>query len=380
MRILGIETSCDETAVAVLETTNDPFVMKMHTNLIYSQIPTHREFGGVVPNLAKREHQKHLIPLIIQALKQVDSFAHTTPTQYKEESIIPFFHKNQSLLESFKANVTQTASGIDLIAVTNGPGLEPALWVGVTTARSLATVWNIPLIGVDHMHGHICANFILHNTFQTPVFPAIGLTVSGGHTQLILMKKPLHYQLLGETLDDAAGEAFDKVARMLGMPYPGGPHIAKSAENGDPSSFPLPRPMIHSKDLNFSFSGLKTAVRYLIEDLGDEAVRKQTANIAASFQQAVIDVIVRKTIQATQQYRAHSVLLGGGVIANQSLRQILQDNIHNHTDAVCHIPPPILATDNAAMIACAGGLEHIHHKITHSPHTITVNANKQIDM
>ena len=375
MRVLGIETSCDETAVSVVETRDENFLVREVTNVVHSQVDLHAEFGGVVPNLAKREHQKLLMPVLVKALNRVP-VAKIQPT-IEFSPVEQFFDRNQPLFESVQLHFkTLKKPDIDLIAVTNGPGLEPALWVGVTLARALAVLWGVPLVGVDHMRGHICANFIGQSSSQ---FPALGLTISGGHTQLVLMEQALRYKLLGETVDDAAGEAFDKVARLLDMPYPGGVPISNAAEQGDAKAFNLPRPMMHSGDENFSFSGLKTAVLYLTQQLGQQQTQLKKNDIAASFQQAVVDVVVKKTLNACEKHAVHSVLVGGGVIANKQLRAQLTHAIQNNTNATLHIPPLSLCTDNAAMIACAGALEHIHLKKQHNPQTIEVDSNKVID-
>jgi len=382
MRVLGIETSCDETAAAVVKTTAAAFTVIEQSNVIHSQIDIHKEFGGVVPNLAKREHEKLLVPITIKAIQDSgQTLSKHSNNQYDTSSIRNLFEKNQTLLESVEqhsATLFQKPR-IDLIATTNGPGLEPALWVGVTLARALSVLWDIPIIGVDHMQGHICANFIQTEENQPPVaFPAIALTISGGHTQLVYMKEPLHYQLLGETVDDAAGEAFDKVARMLSLSYPGGPIISRLAEQGDKEKYSFPRPMMHTKDLNFSFSGLKTAVLYLTKKMAPEEIQQEKEHIAASFQQAIIDVVTKKTIKAIIDHDAKSLLVGGGVIANKQLREQLGNAIQQNTNATYHIPLPQHATDNAAMIAACGALEHTTKNRTDNPHTLSVDANKTI--
>lgn len=376
MKILGIETSCDETSSAIVETTADELKIKEISNIVHSQIDIHKEFGGVVPNLAKREHEKLISEITIKALKDAGESIAQSKNTNDIKKIEHLFTKNATLLESCKNTIFQIQKpDIDLIAVTNGPGLEPALWVGVTFARALSILWETPIIGVDHMRGHICANFIGEKEIQ---FPALALTISGGHTQLVYMEKPLKYELLGETLDDAAGESFDKVARMMSLPYPGGPIISRLAENGEAEKYPLPRPMIYTKDFNFSFSGLKTAVLYLTQKMTPAEIEQEKENISASFQQAVIDVVIKKTISAANQYNVKSVLAGGGVIANKQLRSQLTNAVQNQTSSTIHIPKIELATDNAAMIASSGALEHIHLKAQDNPNTITVNANKQI--
>jgi N6-L-threonylcarbamoyladenine synthase len=305
-----------------------PF-FKICANVISSQVKIHKKYGGVVPSLAKRAHQENLPHVLKKTLKDAGM------SQVKKPNI-------------------------DLIAVTYGPGLEPALWAGVNFAKELSREWRIPLLGVDHMEGHIAANF-LQEVGGSTKFPAICLAVSGGHTQLILVKGINKYTLLGETVDDAAGEGFDKVARMLGLSFPGGPEIAKTAKGGDPKAFAFPRPMLHSKDYNFSFSGLKTAVLYRLREIcgTSDVPHKNLAaplrrNIAASFQQAAVDVLIAKTIRAAKEYKAKTIMLAGGVAANEELRRQLGERIKEELPLTQYqLPSVALATDNAAMIAAA---------------------------
>jgi len=343
MIILGIETSCDETAVAILEAKNDSF--KILANVVSSQIALHAQWGGVVPNLAAREHLKNILPVI--------------QTSLAEAGIIP--------------------QQIDLLSVTNGPGLIPALLIGTNVAKALSFVWKKPLLGIHHIEGHIYANFlpeisaISNSQFsifkQTPksklqnkkiMFPVLCLVVSGGHTQLVLMKNHLRYEIIGQTLDDAAGEAFDKVARILGLGYPGGPAVAACAAKSKPGSlgqnFKLPRPMITSKNFDFSFSGLKTAVLYTVKKnptiLQNPAL---VSELCAEFQQAVIDVLIHKTLAAANKYRPETILLAGGVSANQELRKQLGGEIKKELKNTLYmIPNTLYCIDNAAMIAAAG--------------------------
>jgi len=324
MKILGIETSCDETAASVIEAKNSNILVL--SDIVSSQIKLHARWGGVVPNLAAREHLKQILPVIKLCFKE----ARTTPEK------------------------------IDLIAVTNGPGLIPALLIGTNTAKTLAYVWQKPLIGIHHIEGHIYANFIQAGKKNKNVgFPVLCLVVSGGHTQLILMKRHLQYEIIGETQDDAAGEAFDKVARILNLGYPGGPAIAsKAAElKSRISEFKinLPRPMLKSPDFNFSFSGLKTAVLYTVKK-NPKLVKNKgfIKEICREFQQSVIDVLVQKTLKAAQKYRPKTILLAGGVSANRELRIQLGKTIKNslkNTDYM--IPEPKYSIDNSAMIATA---------------------------
>ncbi|HAU66631.1 MAG: putative tRNA threonylcarbamoyladenosine biosynthesis protein Gcp [Candidatus Uhrbacteria bacterium GW2011_GWF2_39_13] len=317
MRILSIETSCDETSLAIVAQNEAGFMVEK--NLVSSQATIHAQYGGVVPEVAAREHAAWIFPLM-------------------QELEIPHDGKR-----------------IDAIAVTAGPGLVPALRIGVELGKVLAWSWHKPLVAVNHLEGHLYSVWL--ETPHPPVFPAVCLLVSGGHTELILMKNHGEYQLLGMTRDDAAGEAFDKVAKLLELPYPGGPMISKIALEGDSTMIDFPRPMFDSPNLDFSFSGLKTAVRLCVEEFQhqgtlDPSVR---AGIAASFQQAVVDVLVHKTLKAVQQTHPKSVILSGGVSANRLLRETLREKLSMlHSDITFHSPPLAFTGDNAAMIGVAG--------------------------
>lgn len=326
MIILGIETSCDETAAALVEKRDGS--ISILSNVVSSQVELHSQWGGVVPNLAAREHLKNILPVIEKALEKSG----------KEEN------------------------GIDAIAVTNGPGLIPALLIGVNTAKTLSYIWKKPLLGIHHIEGHIYANFLsykLKDREEKQLFPLLCLVVSGGHTQLVFMKRHLSYRIIGETQDDAVGEAFDKVARILGLGYPGGPEIAASAQKNSPNSskfnFKLPRPMITSHNFNFSFSGLKTSVLYTTkkhqEFLNDPAF---VSAMSHEFQQASIDVLVAKTIAAAKKYKPKTIMLAGGVSANTELRKQLETAVKNNLKNTNYcIPDTTYSLDNAAMIAAA---------------------------
>lgn len=321
MIILGIETSCDETAVAIVEATRG--TCSVRANIVSSQVALHAQWGGVVPNLAAREHLKNIGPVFQAALHE----AQLGPND------------------------------INLITVTNGPGLIPALLIGTSFARSIAYAWQKPLIGIHHIEGHIYANFIGKRD-TTLKFPILALVVSGGHTQLILMRDYLRYEIVGETLDDAVGEAFDKVARILGLGYPGGPAVARLVTENKSKVYDvtLPRPMFKSKNFNFSFSGLKTAVLYETKK-HPELLQDKTylADVAHEFQQAVIDVLISKTLAAAQKYNPKMILLAGGVSANQELRKQLGEELHQKLkDTSYIIPRTSYSVDNAAMIATAG--------------------------
>lgn len=336
MKILGIESSCDETAIALLEGEDER--VRLLFSVVRSQIDIHEAYGGVVPEVAAREHLEVLAPML---------------------------HKH----------VSPTGEGIDAIAVTAGPGLAPALRVGVETAKTLAWMWNKPLVPVCHLEGHIYASWLTEG--ETPAFPALALIVSGGHTELVLMKDHGVFERLGETLDDAAGEAFDKVAKMIGLPYPGGPQVAKLAEQGKTDAFQFPRAMLDRDDFMFSFAGLKTSVLYTLrqhEDrLHDDAFR---ADIAASFQQAVVDVLVGKTALAVAKYQPASVVLAGGVAANLELRRQL-DAACKQLGVPLHVPSFQFALDNAAMIAAAGYFRARQEAFV-DPTALVVNPNMDI--
>lgn len=389
MTILALETSCDETAVCTAEGTgieNDPgfFVLG---NALLSQIELHKQYGGVFPSLAKREHAKNLIPLLEKILEEAGlaqkaDFA-LPETATKELRTI--LEREPELLEQFLAFIPSIKKPpIDAIAVTYGPGLPPSLWVGINFAKALSLVWDVPLIPIDHMEGHLLSallkkergsEFSISN-FQ---FPGIALLVSGGHTQLVLMRDWFSYEVIGETRDDAVGEAFDKVARMMGLPYPGGPRISALAERArtnagktqtDAEKITFPRPMLHSDSYDFSFSGLKTAVLYFLKkETGDDAPLsgegprsfKVSAplqeEIAREFEDAAIDVLLAKTKKALEEYTAQTLLLGGGVSASKELRERVSDLMQNEFgSATLLLPDPSLTGDNALMIALAAYL------------------------
>jgi len=364
MKILSIETSCDETGISILEikgTSKNP-IFEVLANSLNSQIKIHAPYGGVYPMLAKREHIKNLPILLEKTLKK--------EKLYKKEK------------------------PVDLIAVTSGPGLEPALWTGITFAKELSKKWNVPIIPVNHMEGHILSVFGKNKgKFKIPKinFPILSLLVSGGHTELVLSKDWMKYKVIGETLDDAAGEAFDKVARMLELPYPGGPEISKLAEElrkkekqaskGVRSatgarlqqfsskkiaypeklgfSFSLPRPMLHSKNFDFSFSGLKTSVLYLIRKIG-KLDEKTKMEIACEFENAVIETLVHKTKKAIEKYSIKTVIVAGGVSSNKHLRNEMKRMIGKKQNLIS--PENKLSTDNSIMIGIVGYFKFLAKK------------------
>lgn len=384
MRILAIETSCDETGLALIETGAKNKV-KILANLLSSQIEVHRPYGGVVPNLAKREHLKNL----------------------------------QILWEDLTKNLPASPAGrklktnnLDRIAVTQGPGLAPCLWAGINFAADLAKKLKKPLVGINHLKGHIYSAFLQESGVENPksealnpkqisnpkfqnlepitynlksiTFPVLSLIVSGGHTELIFSKKIGHYQIVGKTLDDAAGEAFDKVARLLNLNYPGGPEVARLAEKGNPEKFDLPRPMITANNFDFSFSGLKTSVLYLIKGLHPKKnplklTPKNIADLCASFQEAVVEVLVKKTIAAAKKLKPKTLVLTGGVAANRKLREKLKNAVNKNLPHVtCHMSHVALTGDNALMMALAALAEEKILKPT-DPNKMEAKPNWRID-
>ena len=350
MKVLGIETSCDETAAAIVE---DGF--KMLSNEVTSSMDLHVQHGGIVPEIAARSHIEVIIPVIERALEDAKT----------------------------------DWDGVDAIAVTYGAGLGGSLLIGVITARTLAIARQKPLYAINHVEGHVYANFLTSSTVpgyvlpkQQPEFPMLALIVSGGHSQLVLFHNHFDYSLLGQTHDDAIGEAFDKVARILGLPYPGGPSISRKATEGDPLAFDLPKAKLEAA-YDFSFSGLKTAVLRLAQaqvgedftfpskNLPERLSEAQKANIAASFQRIAMETVVDKTIRAFREFRPRSVVIAGGVAASQELRRQMAERLPipiAYTD-------PKLCTDNGAMIATLGCFKATHHQSLADPYTLDIQPN-----
>jgi len=384
MIILAIETSCDETAVALINFRKSRF--KILSNIVSSQAKIHEKWGGVVPNLAKREHQKNLIPVLGKALRgasqlrKIQGREREIPDS-KSRIIKGILEREPHLykkLERFLNNYQKPK--VNLIAVTVGPGLEPALWVGVNFAKAISYFWDLPIVPVNHIEGHIFANFISRpfRIKDKTIFPVLCLSVAGGHTQLILVKDYGKYKLSGETRDDTAGECFDKVARMLGLGYPGGPIISKLAKKGNPKAFKFPRPMIYTKDFDFSFSGLKTAVLYFLKDYNKNAIKRYKNDICASFQQAVIDVLITKTIKAAKKFKVKTIVLSGGVTANKELRKQFGERIFKGLPETKYFMPDIkLCTDNAAMVGATAYFRSLKKGIKNWQN-IKVNANLRI--
>ncbi|MGN6525398.1 MAG: tRNA (adenosine(37)-N6)-threonylcarbamoyltransferase complex transferase subunit TsaD [Burkholderiaceae bacterium] len=317
MIVLGIESSCDETGVALVE-SGPAGLPRLRGQALHSQIRMHQAYGGVVPELASRDHVRRVLPLLEAAL----------------------------------AEAGLGRRDVDVVAFTRGPGLAGALLVGAGVACALAASLGRPTLGVHHLEGHLLSPFL---SADPPEFPFVALLVSGGHTQLMRVDGVGCYEMLGETIDDAAGEAFDKSAKLLGLGYPGGPALAKLAEQGDPEAFALPRPLLHSGDLDFSFAGLKTAVLTAVKRLGDDPTAQQRADLAASTQAAICEVLVKKALRALQQTRLSRLVVAGGVGANARLRAELDAAAARRGHRV-HYPELALCTDNGAMIALAGAM------------------------
>lgn len=363
MNILAIETSCDETAISILNiegNASDSPVIIAKAEVVVSQLELHREWGGVVPNLARREHQRALVPVLVEALEKASMKKPATSPVSEEKlfAIKEILSREEELFELIRDHIVQIEKPpISSIAVTAGPGLEMALWVGVNAARALGVLWDIPVVPTNHMEGH----FLSALTKSPYEFPVLGLLVSGGHTELVLSENWLEYKLLGSTQDDAVGESFDKVARMLKLPYPGGPEISKMAARFDtltsPRGIALPQPMKNSGDLNFSYSGLKTAALYEIKKHA-ELTEDLTIEIAHAFEVAAVGELVDKTRKALTEHSPAMLVVGGGVSANQRLQNKLEKLIAEEFPHVkLLLPTRFLSTDNATMIGIAGYLE-----------------------
>lgn len=309
--ILGIESSCDETAAAVVKNGRE-----ILSNVINTQIELHKKYGGVVPEIASRKHIQNIDAVVEEALR----------------------------------NANVTIDDIDAIAVTYGPGLVGALLVGVSFAKGYAYAANKPLVPVHHIKGHIMANFLAHKDLEPPF---VCLVASGGHSHIVLVEDYVKFKILGRTRDDAAGEAFDKIARVLELGYPGGPHIDKLSKEGNPDAYKFPRVRMDKDSLDFSFSGVKTAVINFLHKAEQQGVELNKADIAASFQNAITDVLCEHTIEAAKKYNIKTIAIAGGVAANSNLREKMT-NLAGQDGIDVLYPPPVLCTDNAAMIACAG--------------------------
>ncbi len=379
IKILSIETSCDETAVSVLEYDHNNGKYLILADSLNSQIDIHKEYGGVFPTVAKREHGNNLLSLLKNCLEKIDTSGIEINIENMEIEILSREEDLKKQIENiFKdnsTNILKTVPQIDYIAVTRGPGLEPALWVGLSFAKFLAKLWQKPLLPINHMEGHI-SSVLLENNVEE--FPTLALLISGGHTELVDMENWGKYRIIGKTRDDAIGEAYDKVARILGLPYPGGPEIAKKAQYirdnfsvdqidilKNKYSIKLPRPMINSRDLDLSFSGLKTAVLYLVRDIGE--LNEEMINlISHEFENAVLEVLIKKLNFAHREndHKYKNLIVAGGVIANDFLKEHI-NKWCNENELNFLKPDKKLATDNAVMIGLAAiiGLSHNYVKI-----------------
>ena len=398
MITLGIETSCDETALALIESrdNNGKTEYRVINSLVHSQAQLHSAYGGVYPNLAKREHAKNIVPLLHKLLiesKEVLEAIAKSPShnsskkinEAMEETDIRNTNQNNELWEMIKdAKFLEDKPPIDRIAVTEGPGLEPALWVGIVFARFIGTLWDCPVIPVNHMEGHIIGSLLPSDKpygawqgLYEAKMPSIALLISGGHTEMVQVENrqngqtnpDFSYTIIGQTRDDAVGEAFDKTARVMGLPYPGGPHISILAEQARieniRSNITLPRPMINTNDFDFSFSGLKTAVLYAVRDanknnnsaLSDEFKK----GLAREFEEAVGDVIKTKLSKVIHEKNLHSIIVGGGVSANNYLREILRE-IAVKNNLEIYLPSKHISGDNALMIAIVGSMKELHRR------------------
>lgn len=364
MRILAIETSCDETAIAIVdvEGISPALSFTVLANQVHSQIDLHKQYGGVFPMMAKREHARTLVPLLKTALREAglykESSRHVIESPLRKE-FLQMLEREPEMYAQFINEIPQIdPPAIDMIAVTSGPGLEPALWVGINFAKALSLVWKVPVLPVNHMEGHLLTPLLSRNetgfTLRDAKLPLLGLLVSGGHTELVLMRMWGVYEVIGQTLDDATGEAFDKVARMLGLPYPGGPEISRIARLGTPGRFSFPRPMLHSHNFDFSFSGLKTSVLYKVKEI-EKLSDEQKADIAFEFQEACVEVLTEKTLRAVQELGVQTVVVGGGVSANARLKERLTLRVAEEAQVPVYFPLAAHATDNALMIAIVAG-------------------------
>jgi len=375
-RILAIETSCDETAISIIEVAKSPKNrVSILSNIVVSQIEIHKPYGGVFPMLAKREHAKNMIPVLETALREANMYESEKKVKIFSDAELAelnsCFEREPELLEAFRSFIPSIAvPKIDAVAFTRGPGLPPALWVGVNFARALSLAWNKPLVPINHMEGHLQSSLLKILSKDSaeiivPAFPILALLISGGHTEIVISSAEFKYKVVGTTRDDAVGEAFDKAARILGLPYPGGPEISKLAANFRKSpcfakategkgKYKLPRPMIHSDDLDFSFSGIKTAVLYMVQKIPvmTDGIREE---ICFEFEEAVTETLLSKTMRAAEKYNPNMILLGGGVAANSYIQKAFKEEfLKNFPEAEVFVPDRELSTDNALMIAFAG--------------------------
>jgi len=375
MTVLGIETSCDETAASVVVDGR-----RLLSNVVASSMDLHAKYGGVVPEIAARSHIESIMPVVQQALNE--AFPALTSTNSVSDGVLAIAERR-----------AKQWAEVDAIAVTYGAGLGGSLLVGVLTARTLAIVYDKPLYAINHVEAHLYANFLTETALPSyvlpsvqPVFPSIGLIVSGGHSQLVHLRNHFDYTLLGQTNDDAIGEAFDKVAKIIGLPYPGGPSVSRKALDGNPQAFSLPKARMAGK-YDFSFSGLKTAVLRLAQQqigedftfpssgLADRLNESQKADIAASFQRVAVETVVDKTVLAYEEYGPRSVIIGGGVASSPELRRQLSQRLESRMGSPILYTAPKLCTDNGAMIATLGCFKALHGQPTVDPYSLDIAPN-----
>lgn len=392
MKILAIETSCDETALSILEIEGDKQspVFRILADETQSQIALHAEFGGVFPTLAKREHAKNISVILEKVLKDAKLFE-SGETKFDTEKMNSILEREPKLLATISSFLRNTKKPeIDHIVVTSGPGLEPTLWIGIMFARALSLAWNIKVAPVNHMEGHLLSVLIDSTQEEDKTinlseiqFPVLGVLISGGHTEFVVIEKIGSYKKIGQTVDDAVGEAFDKVARILDLPYPGGPKISKLALKGKENELvKLPRPMIATPDYNLSFSGLKTAVLYLSKKLQEQNLWNEEIkqDIAREFEHACAEVLTTKAKKAIKEFNIQSLVIGGGVAANTHIR-----NEFSKLGIPLLLPKHKLATDNSIMIAIAGyfeiseGKESYLYGTEKTPDEIKANGNWSVD-
>lgn len=400
MKLLSIETSCDETALAIFDfdkkQKKEETEFSLLANNVLSQINLHREFGGVFPSLAKREHAKNITKILEETLKEANLYKEKKIkiNTCKKNKIKKLLEREPEMCEEIFFLVSKIEKPkIDVIAVTAGPGLAPALWVGINFAKALAILWNIKVYPINHMEGHILSALVLplpdsENKYsvQNIQEPSLALLISGGHTEINYFEKIGKYKKLGQTVDDATGEAFDKVARSLNLPYPGGPEISKIASLARESNlqiekvFKLPRPMIHSGDLNFSFSGLKTAVIHTIQKIKESGKEKEEIKklISLDFENAITEILLKKVKNALEEYNIKNLIIGGGVIANTFIRESFQrfSKIENIN---LYLPEKFLTGDNAFMIGTVAINQIVNKKRNTKLNKIKANSNWNIE-
>lgn len=399
MKLLSIETSCDETALTIFDfekkqKKDREIKFSVLSNHVLSQINIHREFGGVFPALAKREHAKNIVKIFTECLKEADLYKEKSSKlkSSKIKKVKKLLERESEMCEEILDLVQKIEKPkIEAMAITTGPGLAPALWVGINFAKTLTILWDIKTYPINHMEGHIVSAFVSpiqekEYLIKNTTYPALALLISGGHTEINYFEKIGKYKKLGQTMDDAAGEAFDKVARSLGLPYPGGPEISKIAALGRENNlqieknFKLPRPMLHSNDLNFSFSGLKTAVINTIKKMKEADKSKDEIKnlISLDFEDAVTEILLKKIKDATEKYNIKSLVIGGGVIANTFIRNNFE-KFSEEENVNLYLPEKFLTGDNAFMIGVVGIYQIVNKKKKTKIKNIKADSNWNVE-